>query len=287
MNTPLVSILITAYNREPYIAVAIQSAINQTYDNLEIVILDDCSTDNSFKIASDFAKKDNRIKVHKNPQNLGQFPTRNKIAQIATGKYIKYLDSDDLLYPHCIQVMVWAMEQFPNAGIGLCKNYRPDYIFPVQLSPQEAYTENFSNDPSFFVHAPNSTIINRDKFLELGGMKEDWGISADHWFIFQMVARYQTVLMPHGLVYYRIGHEQVSNEYTTDFHLIEQRHYIIRLLEDKNCPLSQARINQIKKKIKGNYIRYTFYQFLKFRIKATLNLINKVPLSDLQYILSR
>jgi glycosyltransferase involved in cell wall biosynthesis len=284
---PLVSILITAYNREEYISTAIESAINQTYSNLEIIILDDCSSDKSFDIASKYIAKDNRIKLFKNEKNLGQFPTRNKITGLAKGKYIKFLDSDDLLYPHCIQVMVWAMEHFPDAGIGLCKNYRPDIIFPHKMIPEEAYNENFYNDHSFFVHAPNSTIINRKKYIEMGGMKEDWGISADHWFIFQIAALYPIVLLPHGLVYYRVGHSQVSNEYTVDFHLAEQRKYIPKILEHPECPLNTKQVKKQLNRIKGNYLRYIFRQFLKGRLKTSVSLLKKIPLSDFKCIFSK
>ncbi len=284
---PLVSILITAYNREEYISKAIESAINQSYSNFEIIILDDCSNDRSFEIANEYSRKDNRIKLFQNEKNFGQFPTRNKIARLAKGKYIKYLDSDDLLYPHCIQVMVWAMEQFPDAGIGLCKNYRGDIIFPHKMSPAEAYYENFYKDHSFFVHAPNSTIINREMFLEMGGMKEDWSISADHWFIFQITALYPVVLLPHGLVYYRVGHNQVSSEYTMDFHLTEQRKYIPQILKDSNCPLSKAQTEKQQKRIKGNYIRYCIRKLINGRFKALFSLLKEIPLSDFKYILSR
>ena len=82
MNYPLVSVLITSYNREKYIGDAIQSVLDSTYKNFELIIVDDMSTDNSVGIAKSFEKKDNRIKVYINEANLGDYPNRNKAASL-------------------------------------------------------------------------------------------------------------------------------------------------------------------------------------------------------------
>src|SRR5690606_2521559 len=100
MSTPLVSVLMTVYNREKYIAEAIKSVLASTYQNWELIIVDDQSMDNSVAIAQSFAQKDPRIQVHVNKENLGDYPNRNRAASYAKGKYLKYVDSDDLIYPY-------------------------------------------------------------------------------------------------------------------------------------------------------------------------------------------
>src|ERR1700753_1799917 len=112
MTNPLVSVLMTAYNRAEYIGQAIESVLASTHANFELIIVDDGSKDDTLAAARSWAAKDNRIKVYLNEQNLGDYPNRNRAASYATGKYIKYLDSDDLLYPHCLQVMVHGMESY-------------------------------------------------------------------------------------------------------------------------------------------------------------------------------
>ena len=92
-RVPLVSVLMTAYNREKYIAEAIESVLASTYSNLELIIVDDCSKDNTLQIATNYQAKDDRIKVYKNEKNLGDYPNRNKAASYAKGKYLKYVDS--------------------------------------------------------------------------------------------------------------------------------------------------------------------------------------------------
>src|SRR5918993_1638629 len=120
VNVPLVSVLMTAYNREKYIGEAIESVLSSTYTNFELIITDDCSNDRTVPIAKEYADKDGRVKVFVNEKNLGDYKNRNQAASYARGKYIKYLDSDDMMYPYTLQIMVGFMEQFPDAGFGLC-----------------------------------------------------------------------------------------------------------------------------------------------------------------------
>lgn len=95
MNQPLISILITAYNCANYISKAIQSAIDQTYKNIEILISDDCSTDRTLEIIKKWAKLDKRIKYFSTNKNQSIGYWRNKLISEAKGKYFTFLDGDD------------------------------------------------------------------------------------------------------------------------------------------------------------------------------------------------
>ena len=92
---PLVSIVIPVYNRELYIEDAIRSAISQTYQNIEIIIVDNCSTDSTWDILNEWEKKDNRIKIFQNDSNIGPVLNWNECFRHASGEYIKILWSDD------------------------------------------------------------------------------------------------------------------------------------------------------------------------------------------------
>ena len=92
-----VSIVIPTYNVQSYIAKCLQSCINQSLSDIEILVIDDCGQDNSISIAKEFAKKDRRIKIIHNKENLGTFNTRLKGIQEASGEYILFLDADDYL----------------------------------------------------------------------------------------------------------------------------------------------------------------------------------------------
>ncbi|MCX5774593.1 MAG: glycosyltransferase family 2 protein [Fusobacteria bacterium] len=94
----LVSIIMPAFNVEKYIAESIESVLIQTYPHWELIIVDDCSYDLTYKIASEYASKDNRIKVIKQTRNGGVVKARNRAVKEAKGRYIAMLDSDDIWY---------------------------------------------------------------------------------------------------------------------------------------------------------------------------------------------
>ena len=97
LNSVKISIIIPVYNVEKYISQCLDSAINQSLKDIEIIIVDDCGSDKSMDIAQEYAKNDSRIKIIKNSQNMGLFLTRCEGIKSATGEYILNLDSDDFL----------------------------------------------------------------------------------------------------------------------------------------------------------------------------------------------
>lgn len=99
----LVSIIIPVYNTEQYLRQALDSVINQTYKNLEIICIDDGSTDNSRKILNEYAKKDSRIKIIHHKKNKGVSTARNAALNVAKGTYIMFLDSDDYYVPKTVE----------------------------------------------------------------------------------------------------------------------------------------------------------------------------------------
>lgn len=202
MPYPLISVLMTAYNREKYIAEGIESVLAQTFADFEFIIVDDASEDRSHEIAVGYAARDPRIRVYRNERNLGDYPNRNRAAELARGKYLKYLDSDDLLYPHGLGVMVSSMEKFPNAGVGLCRldcEYGP---YPIALSSQEAYREHFLGG-GLFAPGPSGSIISAAAFRAVGGFSEKrWVSDTELWL--KLAARFHVVKMVLGLIWYRV-----------------------------------------------------------------------------------
>jgi len=95
----LVSIIIPTYNTEKFIGATLQSVQNQTYQNWEMILVDDASTDQTVKIIQEFGDTDERIKLSVLPKNSGNGYARNVALEKATGKYIAYLDADDLWFP--------------------------------------------------------------------------------------------------------------------------------------------------------------------------------------------
>src|SRR5579862_3530145 len=168
-NAPLVSVLMTAYNREKYISAAMESVLASSYKNFELIIVDDRSTDATLEIARRYEASDKRVKVYRNDTNLGDYPNRNRAAGLAAGKYLKYVDADDYIYPWGLELLISMMEAFPQAGWGLCSLEQDvEKPFPFELTPKEAYSYHYTG-PGLFHKAPLSSIIKREVFEEAGG----------------------------------------------------------------------------------------------------------------------
>ena len=100
-----VSVIIPIYNAEKFLSLCLESIINQTYKNLEIVLVNDGSLDNSIEICRQYAERDNRIKII-DDKNRGVSYARNKGIEKATGQYILFIDSDDIVKKNYIDILV-------------------------------------------------------------------------------------------------------------------------------------------------------------------------------------
>ncbi len=114
---PLVSVIMPVYNCEQYVEAALDSITQQTYTNLEIIAVDDCSKDNSWQVLQQCAKKDPRIKLLRNKQNIKQTRTRNFAIGQAKGDYVTFMDADDERILTSIEKQVQYLEDHPKAVV--------------------------------------------------------------------------------------------------------------------------------------------------------------------------
>lgn len=266
-NKPLLSVLMTAYNRERYIAEAINSVITSTYLNWELIIVDDQSTDDTLKIAESFQKKDNRIKVFLNEKNLGDYPNRMKAAGYAKGKYIKYLDSDDYIYPHGLELMVESMEKFPNAGIGFHDHlYDGKKQMPYQLLPAEAYFKHYFGG-SLLIQGPSAAIYKRDFFEKIGGFEIKYGVATDGAFNLKAAMTSPIVIFNRDLFWWRPHDGQEFNKLQDKYELLNDQlnEYF---LSHTHCPLEKELAATAYLNLKNIIVRRTIISILKgnFRI---------------------
>ena len=148
MNRPLVSVIIPVYNAEKYVAETVTSALNQTWVNKEIIIIDDGSTDNSLNIIKGF--NDGRIKIL-TQENKGASIARNYGLKEARGEYIQFLDADDLLSANKIEVQMKALSGFPE-HIGLCGTIHfQDGDDPFASAIEHEWMAAGSDDPLDFL----------------------------------------------------------------------------------------------------------------------------------------
>jgi glycosyltransferase involved in cell wall biosynthesis len=281
---PLVSVLMTTYNREKYLAFAVESVLASTYENFELIIVDDQSKDRSLEIAQAYAEKDSRIKVVLNEKNLGDYPNRNKAASLAKGKYLKYVDADDLIYPTGLEVLVSGMELFPEAGFGLGSLTQDKFrIFPFMLTSEEAYQRHYFQE-QLFHKAPLSAIIRKDAFEAVNGFTGRRYLGDfEMWHI--LAARYPVVLMPHGIVWYREHEEQEMQHNRTDFTVpFKYLKCAEEMIISDQCPLSEKDRNRALKKIRWNQARYILGTGKNQSLKIMEEMRKQTPYSHLQLI---
>ena len=116
-NSPKISVLMPAYNADKYISEAIESILNQTFTDFEFIIVDDSSTDKTWEIIQEYAKKDDRIIALQNEVNSKICITLNNGIAIAKGKYIARMDADDWSYPDRLEKQFKFMEENPEIAI--------------------------------------------------------------------------------------------------------------------------------------------------------------------------
>lgn len=158
MRTPKVSILIPVYNQENFIACCIESALAQTFPDIEVVVVDNASTDRTWDICQQFAAKDKRVRIFRNDSNIG--PVRNWLACVAKarGEYVKILWSDDLIHP---EFMSKTMPYLDYQDVGFV--YSSADVFSVDKENVCAHSflqfETGSHDKKKYIE---SALLNQD-----------------------------------------------------------------------------------------------------------------------------
>lgn len=150
LNSPKVSVLIPVYNRESFIGECIRSALAQTFSDIEVIVVDNASTDGTWGICRQFAATDSRVRVFRNSNNIG--PVRNWISCVehARGEYAKILFSDDLLESNCVEKMICELSD-PRVGFVFCA------------------TRNGESKANSKLHysGSKSTLLSREEYLKL------------------------------------------------------------------------------------------------------------------------
>ena len=245
-ETPRVSVLLTTYNRERYIADSIESVLAQTFQDFEIVVSDNCSTDRTLSIAEEYARRDPRIRVFVNERNVGQFPNRNLAAERARAPLLKYHDSDDLMYPHCLDVMVTMMALEPDAGFGLSSGWVwPGGPCPMLLTPRMAYQREYFGS-GLFMCGPAGAIFRADVFRDLGGF-DDRGAPSDYLFWVKACARVNLILLPADLFWYRTHPDQEFLSPVAQAAYAEAFAEGWRALDRPDCPLTPEERERAKR----------------------------------------
>ena len=212
---PKVSVLIPAYNVAPYINECIDSVLNQTLQDFEIICVDDCSTDTTLSILQEYAAKDDRINVIIHGMNKGQSSGRNDALEKAAGEYVYMLDADDMIVPECLEELyeICSRDGLDIAGFET-KNFSEDVQFKQNvaiktieyqdtgiLDGREALiycmqNETFSLSTPTFMMRREYLMEKNIRFVE-GILHEDVG------YIFELITRARRVRFLHKVYFLR------------------------------------------------------------------------------------
>lgn len=210
---PLVSVIMPVYNCEQYLEEALTSVIKQTYKNLEIIAVDDCSTDNSWKLLQDFAKQDKRIKAFRNKENLKIVGTLNFAISKSKGEYLARMDGDDRRELKSIAQQVAFLQKHPDTvmvggAVSFCDehmNRLNDRAYPT--TDVEIRQKLFRYSP--FCHA--SLVIRADA-VEPNPYKLNW--AEDYDLYFRLAKKGKMANLDNVVYHVRTHKESVSRSKT-------------------------------------------------------------------------
>lgn len=187
-DQPLVSICIPTYNGRDFLSVSVESALAQTTAAIEILIVDDASTDGTPKLADDYSRRDARVRVVRNSTNLGLVGNWNRCVSLAAGRWIKFLFQDDMLEPHCVESMLEVADSSGREFVFCFRNFvfeagTPesvrryflghqalvrDWFSEADLPPQRLFELALRNAPRNLIGEPTVTMLSRDLMRRAG-----------------------------------------------------------------------------------------------------------------------
>lgn len=203
-QTPKISVLMPAYNTEKYVNEAIESILQQTFNDFELIIIDDCSTDNTWDVIQEYSKKDGRISIHRNEKNSGISSTRNKLISLAKGNYIVWQDSDDISLPTRMEKQYKLMEE--NPAVGICGGYLQFFNNQGNLSIRKYAATDALLRKNIFRFSPVAqpgAIVRKKALIETGFFSTELEAAEDLAVSFQIGSKYQFANLQEVVLKYR------------------------------------------------------------------------------------
>lgn len=245
-----ITVLLPIYNAEKYIKVTIQSILNQTFKNFELLIINDGSTDKSVEVINTF--KDNRIQLIHNSINLGLIKTLNKGIDLAQGKYIARVDADDIAMPDRLERQVAFLENNPQyALVGSQANFifgdkLSKTLFSMETNPEILPVLSLFTCP--FIHP--SVMIKADILKEFY-YDEEFTTAEDYELWTRILKKYPCANLPESLLQYRIHDSNISTT-QNDKQLNSVRRIYQANLKHIKMPYTESDLD-IYLKISGSY----------------------------------
>lgn len=210
---PTVSVIIPSYNHEVYIKECIQSVLNQTFQDFEIIITDDASSDRTVEMIKEF--DDERIKLFEYAENKGASVAANHCIKHSSGKYIAMLSSDDAWHPEKLEIQVMYLEQHPEIGavfgkvewvdetgqIILAKNFPYADVFNVRNRSRLAWLRHFFYKGNCLCHP--CSLVRRECYTEVGMLNPSFANIPDFDLWIRLCLRYEIHILDKKLIRFR------------------------------------------------------------------------------------
>lgn len=220
----LISIIVPIYNVEKYIGPCLDSIINQTYKNIEIILINDGSKDNSLEIIKQYQEKDNRI-VIVDRENKGVLYTRVEGFKIANGKYITYIDSDDWVEENMLEIMYNKAIEY-DADVVKCDFGINDFKIETGINKSDVFITEESFEPDFYdkflvdfnIHNVWAQLFKRDLLInDIVNVDTSIGLGDDLEINIQLFKNIKSILfMPNKLYHYRHNNLSLTRTFTPE-----------------------------------------------------------------------
>lgn len=228
--TPRVSVIIPCYNREQYLAVAVQSVLDQTWPNIEVLVVDDGSTDGSRDVLASFGDKI-RILTHPGGVNRGQSASINLGIQSSDGTYIAILDSDDWWAPEKLRKQVEYLESHPDVGLVYGNGYQVNADgsprWRIYTSSHEEHSDPARVLADCYFLVPNNALVRRSVFEKTGGFDESLRAAQDHDMAIRIAEVTNLGYIAEDVFFYRRHDDSISKRgtktrWTNGFYILEK-----------------------------------------------------------------
>lgn len=223
-NSIQVSVIMPVYNGSAYLSETIESILNQTHTNFEYIIIDDCSTDNSYELLKQWAEKDGRIKFFQTPSNFGNPGGSGAFAMDRvsdSSKYILPIDQDDIAVPKRLEVSIEFMEKNPQ--IDICGGWQKMFGCKSRVVKKPEHNDEIKSQMLTTCPISHSTTIFRKSFFDKNSLNYQNRTAHDYLLWSQASLEYKAKFhnLQEVLLYYRIHEQQVSHQNTKWDNLIK------------------------------------------------------------------
>ncbi len=294
IKNPLVSVILPVYNGEAHLSAAIESVLNQDYDNFEFIIVDNASTDRTAEIIARY-KKDKRIKVIRNDQTLPRLDNFCLAFSSASkeNRWFKYVGDDDHLLPTCLSAMVQAGELNDNNGLVCSYYYNGDHlvkgVVPEDINhiPGPKILRKLLLEPEArsTIFSPTSVLISSAIYREMNGFRTDL-LHADNELFFRILNKYDLAYVHKPLT--AIGyHGESGQAKSTAQGITFVEAYLIRYFNLKiynNVYLKPLEVEAIKYNLVTDSTGFLLKKLFRGEIKTAVSHLGKIPLSTIYYL---